>query len=90
MKHLLILCALLVAASSLQARSLAGLPTQEDPKAAKEAAKKAKKARRQKGPEVYKGTVAEQNRLLEDAAGAQKDPKPSKDEVKAERKSEAK
>lgn len=87
MKHFLILCALLVATAGLQARAL---PTQDDPKAAKQAAKKARKARRQKGPEVYKGPVAEQQRLIEDAPNAQKDADPAKEESKVERKAEAK
>lgn len=85
MKHLLILGALLVATTGLQAHAL---PTQTDPKADKAAAKKARKARRQKGPEVYKGPVAEQQRIIEDAPDAQKDANPEKDEVKAERKSD--
>jgi hypothetical protein len=85
MKHLLILCALLVATAGLQARAL---PTQTDPKADKEAAKKARKARRHKGPEVYKGPVAEQLRVIEDAPDAQKDPNPDKEAAKAERKSD--
>jgi len=38
------------------------------------AAKKAqRKARRQNGPEVYKGSVAEQRRIVTDAPGAEKD-----------------
>lgn len=85
MKHFLILCALLVATAGLHASAL---PTQTDPKADKAAAKKARKARRQKGPEVYKGPVAEQQRVIEDAPDAQKDPNPEKQEVKADRKSE--
>ena len=84
MKHLLILCALLVGTAGLHATAL---PTQTDPKADKAAAKKARKARRQKGPEVYKGPVAEQQRLIEDAPNAEKDANPDK-EVKAERKSD--
>ena len=35
--------------------------------------KKMKKARKQNGPEVYKGTVAEQRRIVTDAPGAEKD-----------------
>lgn len=85
MKYFLILCALLVGTTGLQAHAL---PTQTDPRADKEAAKKARKARRQKGPEVYKGSVAEQQRVIEDAPDAQKDPNPEKQEAKAEHKSE--
>ena len=85
MKHLLLLCALLAATTSLSADAL---PTQTDPKAAKEAARKARKARRQQGPEVYKGPVAEQRRLIDDAPDAEKDPTPEKEEVKAEHKSD--
>lgn len=35
--------------------------------------KKARKTRQQNGPEVYKGTVAEQRRIVTDAAGAEKE-----------------
>ena len=35
--------------------------------------KQRRKARRQNGPQVYKGTVAEQNRILTDAAGSEKE-----------------
>ena len=35
--------------------------------------KKIRKARKQNGPEVYKGTVAEQRRIVTDAPGAEKD-----------------
>jgi hypothetical protein len=45
--------------------------------------KKIRKARQQNGPEVYKGTVAEQRRIVTDAPGAEKedgDDTPSKKE----------
>ena len=45
--------------------------------------KKIRKARKQNGPEVYKGTVAEQRRIVTDAPGAEKedgDDTPSKKE----------
>jgi hypothetical protein len=35
--------------------------------------KKIRKQRKQNGPEVYKGTVAEQRRIVTDAPGAEKD-----------------
>jgi uncharacterized membrane protein len=35
--------------------------------------KKIRKARKQTGPEVYKGTVAEQSRIVTDAPGAEKE-----------------
>lgn len=35
--------------------------------------KQIRKARKQNGPEVYKGTVAEQRRIVTDAPGAEKD-----------------
>ena len=35
--------------------------------------RKIRKARKQNGPEVYKGTVAEQRRIVTDAPGAEKD-----------------
>jgi len=36
-------------------------------------AKRQRKLRKQNGPEVYKGTVAEQRRIVTDAPGAEKD-----------------
>lgn len=39
----------------------------------KKEVKKQRKARKQVGPEVYKGTVAEQSRIITDAAGSEKD-----------------
>ncbi len=35
--------------------------------------KRIRKARKQNGPEVYKGTVAEQRRIVTDAPGAEKE-----------------
>ena len=35
--------------------------------------KRRRKLRRQNGPEVYKGSVAEQNRVITDAAGSEKE-----------------
>jgi Skp family chaperone for outer membrane proteins len=48
-------------------------PTQEPMKMSKSEMKKMKKARKQNGPEVYKGTVAEQRRIVTDAAGSEKE-----------------
>ena len=39
----------------------------------KEEMKRRRKLRRKNGPEVYKGTVAEQRRIVTDAAGAEKE-----------------
>ncbi|QKG55375.1 hypothetical protein GKZ68_01220 [Hymenobacter sp. BRD128] len=50
--------------------------------------KKIRKQRKQNGPEVYKGTVAEQRRIVTDAPGAEKDKDNDGDETsKKERKS---
>lgn len=52
-------------------------PTQTTPAAGQAPSskemKKIRKARKQNGPEVYKGTVAEQRRIVTDAPGAEKD-----------------
>ena len=48
-------------------------------------AKRQRKLRKQNGPEVYKGTVAEQRRIVTDAPGAEKDD--DSDTPKKERKS---
>ncbi len=48
--------------------------------------KRIRKARKQNGPEVYKGTVAEQRRIVTDAPGAEKeDDDTSKKERKAKK-----
>ena len=39
----------------------------------KEEMKRRRKERRKNGPEVYKGTVAEQRRIVTDAAGSEKE-----------------
>lgn len=49
--------------------------------------KRIRKQRKQNGPEVYKGTVAEQRRIVTDAPGAEKDGSESdSDTPKKERK----
>lgn len=49
--------------------------------------KRIRKQRKQNGPEVYKGTVAEQSRIVNDAPGSEKDDKEgtSKKERKMEK-----
>lgn len=84
MKNLLLLA--LLAATTIGANAA----TSQTPADAgsKQARKAARKANRQaKSPEVYKGTVAEQRRLVTDAAGAEGDQdtgdKPSKSKKKS-------
>lgn len=70
MKNVLVL-ALFASALAFEAQPALAQTTQEP---MSKATKKAqRKARRQNGPEVYKGSVAEQRRIVTDAAGAEKD-----------------
>jgi hypothetical protein len=59
-----------VAVSTALTASLA--PSQTTPMS-KEDMKRQRKLRKQNGPEVYKGTVAEQRRIVTDAPGAEKE-----------------
>lgn len=70
MKNILLL-ALLVGVTALEAQTALAQTTPAP--TSKKALKEQRKARKQVGPEVYKGTVAEQNRIITDAAGAEKD-----------------
>ncbi|WP_460585026.1 hypothetical protein [Hymenobacter arcticus] len=79
MKNILFI-ALLAGASAAQAAPVSvatpvvisqTTPTQEP--MSKSEMRKMKKARKQNGPEVYKGSVAEQRRIVTDAAGAEKE-----------------
>lgn len=77
MKNIL-LAALLGSASALVAAPVAAAPSQTTPPAAGQAPspkemKHIRKMRKQNGPEVYKGTVAEQRRIVTDAPGAEKE-----------------
>ncbi len=81
MKNILFI-ALLAAASAVEAAPLtssAALPltikqtTPDQAPMSKAELKRRRKLRNQNGPEVYKGSVAEQNRIITDAAGSQKD-----------------
>lgn len=70
MKNILLL-ALLVGFATIEVQPAAA---QTSPSTMSKAdMKKAKKARKQNGPEVYKGTVAEQRRIVTDAPGAEKE-----------------
>jgi hypothetical protein len=70
MKNVLVL-ALFASALAFAAQPALASTNQEP---VSKATKKAqRKARRQNGPEVYKGTVAEQRRIVTDAPGAEKD-----------------
>lgn len=68
MKSLLLLALL----ASTTAAVAAPTSTQQDQPSKKEL-KQQRKLRRQNGPEVYKGSVAEQRRIVTDAAGAEKE-----------------
>ena len=80
MKNILFI-ALLAGTSAVEATPLsaASLPltiqqTPQDPAPMSKAElKRRRKLRRQNGPEVYKGSVAEQTRVITDATGSQKD-----------------
>ena len=84
MKNILLL-ALLAGATAAQAAPTApttlaatyqDAPTQTAPSQkpmSKAEMRQMKKARKQNGPEVYKGSVAEQRRILTDASGAEKE-----------------
>jgi hypothetical protein len=81
MKNILFI-ALLAGATAVEAApptSSAALPLtiKQTPQAqapmSKAELKRRRKLRKQNGPEVYKGTVAEQSRIITDAPGSQKD-----------------
>ncbi|MGI4742196.1 MAG: hypothetical protein ACRYG7_44125 [Janthinobacterium lividum] len=84
MKNLLLLTLLAVATIGANAATHQ-TPADAGSKQERKAARKA--ARQAKSPEVYKGTVAEQRRLLTDAAGSESDrdtgDKPSKSKKKS-------
>lgn len=70
MKSILLL-ALFASALAFEATPALAQATQEP--MSKSAKKARRKARRQNGPEVYKGSVAEQRRIVTEAAGAERD-----------------
>lgn len=81
MKNILFV-ALLAGASAVEAAplsSLSALPltikqtTPDQAPMSKAELKRRRKLRKQNGPQVYKGTVAEQNRVITDAAGSEKE-----------------
>lgn len=51
----------------------------------KDEMKRRRKMKKNTGPEVYKGTVAEQSRIVTDAPGAEKEDEGSKKERKAKK-----
>ncbi|MGI4832851.1 MAG: hypothetical protein ACRYFK_05255 [Janthinobacterium lividum] len=82
MKNVLVL-ALFASALAFEAQPALAQTTQEP---TSKAAKKAqRKTRRQNGPEVYKGSVAEQSRIVTDAAGSEKDDADDKTTKKSKR-----
>jgi hypothetical protein len=86
MKNLLLLSLLAVATveASAQTTPTSAEATTTSATTTRKTAKERRADRKSKSPEVYKGSVAEQHRLLTDADGADKDPdaaddtKPSK------------
>jgi len=82
MKNILFV-ALLAGASAFEAAPATAATTQGQEPATKKEAKRQRKMRKQTGPEVYKGTVAEQSRIVTDAPGAEKE---DNDSPKRERK----
>ena len=78
MKNILLLAALLLGVVAAEAQ------TSQEPMNTKEAKKAMRKKRRQNGPEVYKGSVAEQRRIVTDAPGSQRDEEAA--DAKAEKK----
>ena len=74
MKNVLLL-AFLASATAVEAAPLALAPTHvsQDQNPSKQEMKRQRKLRKQNGPEVYKGSVANQSRLVNDAPGANKD-----------------
>jgi hypothetical protein len=83
MKNILF-AALLAGASAAQAAPISpsaavstalsvSAPSQTTPMVSKADMKRQRKLRKQNGPEVYKGTVAEQRRIVTDAPGAEKE-----------------
>jgi hypothetical protein len=84
---------------SMAARAQADLPagaaegqlTVEPQLTPAQAAKRARKARRQRGPEVYKGSLAQKQRVITDAPDAEEDQEPeavATEEAKSPRKTE--
>jgi len=72
MKNLLLL-ALLAGATVVEAAPASTDHVSQDQPLNKKEIKQRRKARRQNGPQVYKGTVAEQSRVLSDAQDADKE-----------------
>lgn len=66
-----LLLALFAGALALEAAPALAQSTQTP--MSKSEKKARRKARRQNGPEVYKGSVAEQRRILTEAAGSERD-----------------
>ncbi|MDO7885826.1 hypothetical protein [Hymenobacter cheonanensis] len=89
MKNILF-AALLGSVTAFVAAPVAAAPSQTTPAAGQapnsKEMKQIRKARKQNGPEVYKGTVAEQRRIVTDAPGAEKDDDNTSDTPKKDRK----
>jgi hypothetical protein len=92
MKNLLLLSLLAVATVEASAQTTPTSTETETTTSAtttRKSAKQRRADRKTKAPEVYKGSVAEQRRLLTDAADADKDPDGA-DDTKASKKSKHK
>jgi len=72
MKNIL-LFAFLAGATVVEAAPASADRVNQDQPLSKKEIKQRRKARRQNGPQVYKGTVAEQSRILTDAQDADKE-----------------
>lgn len=89
MKNLLLLAALgLATAEVATAAPSQTAPTSTMTKKERKAARQA--ARQAKAPQVYKGTVAEQNRVVTDAPGAEDSDNGDNTTAKSKRKSKSK
>jgi hypothetical protein len=72
MKNILLL-AFLAGAIAVEAAPATINHVSQDQPLSKKELKERRKARRQNGPQVYKGSVAEQQRIVTDAQGAEKE-----------------
>ena len=82
MKHFLLLA--LLAVATIEANAQTSQPSAPMTKAERKAARQAKQ------PQVYKGTVAERNRVVTDAAGAEGDRDAADGDTKSSKKTKSK
>jgi hypothetical protein len=89
MKNLLLFSLLAAATVDASAQTTPASTETTSATTTRKSAKQRRADRKTKAPEVYKGSVAEQRRLLTDADGADKDPDGA-DDTKASKKSKHK